>query len=101
MLVMLWEAEAAQELVKNLWKQLQRSFLKLFAVHDVKMQKLCFYRLEKEFWFLVFFLIFSGKTPSGGTDVMCASRTCGARGQGTTFYHMSATLYAADSFCRL
>lgn len=100
MLMMLWEAEVAQELVKNLWKQLQRNFLKLFAVYDVKMQKLCFYRLEKEFWFL-FFFIFSGKTPSGGTGVMCASHTCGAHGQGTTFYHMSATLYADDSFSRL
>lgn len=86
-------------------------------MYDVEMQKLCFYKLEKEFsgvfcsfgwWFCVlgvvfcfFFFIFSGKILSGSTDFMCASHTCGACGQGTTFYHTSATLHAADNFSRL
>lgn len=94
-------AEAAQGFAGDLQKRSERSFVKLFARQHVKMQKLCFYRLEKEF--SVLFLTFSGEAPSGSTGFACASPTCRACWQGTAFpSHIHKTfrlLFAAAALC--
>lgn len=77
---------------KDLQKQLERSFLKLFAMQRVTMQKLYFYRLEKEFSVLFFFYILRD-----GSRWQCWVYICKPAGRGPLSLHMSVKWFGCSS----